>query len=173
MTVYIIRKRGAALVVEVAQDATVRDLIAAAEASGLPERSQLVFSGEPLYDRSAKLRDLGVCAEAQLTALDPSWFEDSDDFEIEGRVVTLKPEIEFGAICVAHKTNIAQETKMKLKIGQYSQVWLKSNDNEYERTSFEKGELNIVINAKQQNEVNVDYEHFEFPGSLSQPESEK
>ena len=172
MTVYIIRERGAAgaLPVEVAHDATVDDLIAAAEASGLPARLQFVFGGQALNDRSARLCELGVCAEAEVTASEPSWFEDSDDFDIEESVATLKSGIDFGVICIAHKTNIGQETKMKLKIGEYSQVWLKSNDNEYKRTSFDKGELNIVINAKQQNEVNVDYEHFEFLVSFSQPD---
>ena len=176
MTVYIIRNRGAAgaLPVEVAHDATVDDLIAAAEASGLPERSGLVFSGQPLSDRSARLCDLGVCAEAQVTASDPSWFEDMyrDDFEIEERVATLKTGIDFGVICIAHKTNIGQETKLKLKIGNDSEVWLRSKDNEFmhESKTFHNGELNIVINAKQRNEVNVDYQHFESPESLSQPD---
>ena len=173
MIVYV-QHDGEQIPVDVAPDATVRDLIAAAIDVGLPITTRISFDGRPLTDPEAELSDLGICAEAQLTASMPSPFEYSDEFEIDGAFATLKSSSDHGIICFVHKTNIGQESMMRLRILNGSaKLWAQDTSRLHAYTETKvfssfayvgvgfmhdnDREVHVQVKAEEQNKVTVKY----------------
>ena len=160
MTVFI-RHEDNQIAVDVAPNATVRDLIDAAKAVGLP-RSALAFAGRPLNDPKQPLSDLGIGAEAEVTA-SPSPFENHGDFSINGTLATLKSQLKWGRICFTHRTSIGQNTKTTLKIANTASpasLQVKACDLPFASTSAGTIDGNniVIINAKQQGKATIEYE---------------
>ena len=173
MIVYI-QHNGEQIAVDVAPDATVRDLISAAIDVGLPRTAQILVGGQQLDDRATQLSDLGISDEAQLTASIRSSFEDSAEFEIDGAFATLKSSSDHGTICFAHKTSVGQESMMRLRIWNGApELWAQDTSRLHAYTEQQVfhihpfasvgvslvsvGELSVEVKAKQQNNIWINY----------------
>ena len=168
MIVYI-RHNDKQIAVDVAPNATVSDLIDAAKAVGLSASTPLSYGGRLLDEPNARLSDLGIGAQAQLTAMmtSISSFVDDADFEIKGKVATLKLRPRFGLICFTHRTMIGQKSKLRLRITS-DDVRISTKDImsgnwddavRYLKRQSSEHEISIIVNAKQQNDVKVRYQH--------------
>ena len=178
MVVYILRADcpGDSITVEVAANATVGDLIDTANLAGLPESSQLLFGNQLLNEPRAELSDVGICAEAQLTAL-PSPFEKNEDFEIKGATATLIPRADMQAstICLKHKTHIGQVTRMKLRLSSWKRVDyctkdMMSSAPQLHHAGFGPNQqINITMDARSQDSITVKFENQQEGYSDTQP----
>ena len=110
MTVFVGTQSGDAFAVDVSPAASVRDVIAAARAAGLPPNASLSFQGLSLSP-DALLSDAGICAESMLTAVATR----IQTFDAVKSKVGLNPELTEATFLCSASTAIVRGNEQSVK----------------------------------------------------------